>query len=359
MLFEIKEDLDEPLFLHPYPIGALIAALTFLLAYRATFAYNRYWEACSAVYLMHSRWMDAASAIAAFHLQSSKYKGRKPPAFGQHPHLRVVERERQRLNEQTLDELEEQIMDEEKKKTTETVRARIGRAFRRVKGRDTEPSGALYPSMQIPMNMDDSSTSSAEYDAATPTVQKILTRKISDSIQLNTDEPALFCKYLALFHVHRVAHFSLEGHVQLLLIPVEEAAHLLSLLSAVALSTLRNDLEYADSPLSTFYPGQPFPHVDPDNYNADVRKGWKNERRFMTLLMYLLGLSRSKASRTLYNAARPLRVVGGVSDAEVELLQAARGPLAKVALVSMWLQEFLTREHLAGSTGKVAPPIIR
>ena len=62
--------------------------------------------------------------------------------------------------------------------------------------------------------------------------------------------------------------------------------------------------------------------------------------------------------RTLYNAARPFRVVGGVSDAEIELLQAARGPLAKVALVSMWLQEFISREHLAGSTGKVAPPII-
>jgi hypothetical protein len=24
----------------------------------------------------------------------------------------------------------------------------------------------------------------------------------------------------------------------------------------------------------------------------------------------------------------------------------------------MWLQEFITREHLAGSTGKVAPPIV-
>ena len=63
-------------------------------------------------------------------------------------------------------------------------------------------------------------------------------------------------------------------------------------------------------------------------------------------------------SRTLYNAARPFRVIGGVSDAEIEFLQAARGPLAKVALCSMWLQEFITREYMAGSTGKVAPPIL-
>ena len=29
--------------LHPYPMGALIAALTFLLSFRANFAYDRYW----------------------------------------------------------------------------------------------------------------------------------------------------------------------------------------------------------------------------------------------------------------------------------------------------------------------------
>lgn len=37
---------------------------------------------------------------------------------------------------------------------------------------------------------------------------------------------------------------------------LQEAAHLLSLLSAVAMSTLRNDLETAESPLITFTPGR-------------------------------------------------------------------------------------------------------
>lgn len=37
-------DDDEQILLHPYAMGALIAALTFLLAFRANFAYNRYWE---------------------------------------------------------------------------------------------------------------------------------------------------------------------------------------------------------------------------------------------------------------------------------------------------------------------------
>lgn len=118
-------------------------------------------------------------------------------------------------------------------------------------------------------------------------------------------------------------------------------------------------MEQADSPLTTFIPGVPWPHVDPDAYGADVRKDWAHStHRSITVLKYLFGLSRSPADRTLYNAARPFRVVGGVSDQEVELLAAARGASAKVALVFMWLEEFVSREHLNGSTGKIAPPII-
>jgi hypothetical protein len=140
---------------------------------------------------------------------------------------------------------------------------------------------------------------------------------------------------------------------------LQEAAHLLSLLSAVAFSTLRNDLEQAESPLITFVPGAPWPHVDPDAYTADVRKGWDNtDHRSITIVRYISGWSRTKKARTLYNAARPFRVIGGVSDAEIELLQAARGALAKVALVTMWLQEFMVRESLAGSTGNVPTPVL-
>jgi hypothetical protein len=99
--------------------------------------------------------------------------------------------------------------------------------------------------------------------------------------------------------------------------------------------------------------------VDPDSMSADVRKDWaRSTHQTYTVARYLLGLSRNDKSRTLYNAARPMRVVGGISDAEVKALQAAKGPIAKVALCSMWWQEFISREYLAGSTGKVAPPII-
>ena len=72
----------------------------------------------------------------------------------------------------------------------------------------------------------------------------------------------------------------------------------------------------------------------------------------------MCGISRDTKYRTLYNAARPFRVIGGVSDAECRMLQRARGPTAKVAMCAMWLQEFISREHLNGATGNVGPPII-
>ena len=136
---------------------------------------------------------------------------------------------------------------------------------------------------------------------------------------------------------------------------LQELAHLSSLLVAVAFSTLRNDIDGASSPLAIFKPGDPWPAVDPDKDewlqvgNATV--WWRNIKNF-------LGIGKSQEEQTLYNAARPLPVVGGVSDNEIRFLQMARGPYAKTQLCWNWLSEFCIREHLAGSMGNVGPPII-
>jgi hypothetical protein len=154
------------------------------------------------------------------------------------------------------------------------------------------------------------------------------------------------------------------GHVDPDQVPpllfLEEVAHLLSLLSAVAFSTLRNDLPYAESPLTLFEPGLPWPHVDPDAYKRKNRRGWEGSKyRWFTLMRFVIGASRTARDRTLYNAARPFRVIGNVSDEEIAQLQQARGPLAKVALVSMWIQELISREYQTNdSTGTIAPPIL-
>ncbi len=81
-------------------------------------------------------------------------------------------------------------------------------------------------------------------------------------------------------------------------------------------------------------------------------------KRFNNVMMFLFGTSRNSRQRTIYNASRPFTVLGGISDAEVAMLRRARGHSAQHALCCLWLREFITREHLDGSTGDVAPPIV-
>merc|ERR1719232_67629 len=134
---------------------------------------------------------------------------------------------------------------------------------------------------------------------------------------------------------------------------LQEIAHFTSLLSAVALSTLRNDVECVESPLAVFKAGDPWPPVDPDENSSDFRQNFYQTTKAETVLKYLFGISRTSKMRTLYNAARPFRVIGGVSHSEMDFLQSVRGPQAKVALCSFWLQELVTREQLKGGLGKV------
>jgi Bestrophin, RFP-TM, chloride channel len=151
---------------------------------------------------------------------------------------------------------------------------------------------------------------------------------------------------------------------------LQELAHLTSLLSAVALSSLRNSeissiSAMIDLPLTEYIPGKPWPSADPDQvtaadaefnddqwYFADTQSWW---RRFVD---YCLGLSRTDRQRTLYAAARPFGVLGGVSDAELRILRQVRGPSAQVTLCQMWIKEFVSREYLAHSLGDVGPPIV-
>jgi len=69
---------------------ALVTAFTFLLVFRANYSYNRWWEAYTAVYLMHSKWLDLATELAAFHYQSHRYDEYKPPSFGANPGIQSL-----------------------------------------------------------------------------------------------------------------------------------------------------------------------------------------------------------------------------------------------------------------------------
>ena len=283
---------------------------------------------------MHSKWLDVGMELAAFHLQMNRYN--KPPSFGEHPEIKCLERERERLNKMTPVQYQQLL---EMGSDEFSLPRKIKSFFRsRRKGIvQSDPSANLSTgALKMNINKGIPLQKKGFGQIVAPLSPSLSSTKIVSTRVLNG---GLECNQAPLF--------------------LQEGAHLLSLLSAVAMSTLRNDIEAAESPLATFQPAAPWPHVDPDAYSADVRKDWaRSTHRSWTVIRYLLGISRSEKDRTLYNAARPFRVIGGVSDAEVEMLRAARGPLAKVALCSMWLQEFISREHLAGSTGGVGDPII-
>lgn len=137
---------------------------------------------------------------------------------------------------------------------------------------------------------------------------------------------------------------------------LQELAHLTSLLVAVALSTLRNDMEGDDVPFTVFEPGTPWPEVDP---NKDELLKMNCFKSFSAKVRtYFWGKRTSAAKRTRYNSLRPFPVVCGVSNAESRFLQMSRGPYAKTQLCFNWLSEFIVREHLAGSLGTVGAPIV-
>ena len=50
-----------------------------------------------------------------------------------------------------------------------------------------------------------------------------------------------------------------------------ELAHLSLLLCAVALTTLRNDLDYVESPLDVYIPSQPWPVADLNNILKEIK----------------------------------------------------------------------------------------
>lgn len=128
-------------------------------------------------------------------------------------------------------------------------------------------------------------------------------------------------------------------------------AHLTSLLTAVAFSTLRGDTDETDLAFQAYIPGLPWPPVDPDN--ALNKTMWTLQG-----FLYSMGMARTSIQRQQYNNSRPFSVLGGVSECELVQLRLARGPLAKSQVCCNWLAEFIVREHLAGALGPVQAPHI-
>mmetsp|Transcript_4853 Transcript_4853/g.8426 ORF Transcript_4853/g.8426 Transcript_4853/m.8426 type:complete len:291 (-) Transcript_4853:236-1108(-) len=262
---------------------------------------------------MISKWVDVGMNIAAHHYQSEFFDGTRPPSFGKDINGQNSE----------LGLFRERLQPSESENEYIAV---LQKQF-------SKPSRSFWHHKQTVV----SDITPELYEDAKIIGVTFSSRKGNSSLRSKA---------------------RMNGGVDVLSPLLQEAAHLLSLLSAVAMSTLRNDLEGTESPLVEYIPGKAWPDEDPISHFDEVRERFDDHSAIWEAFYHVFGISRSARHLTLFNASRPFRVIGGVSDQEIKMLQRARGAYAKTSLCFMWLQEFFTREHLNGGTGPVHAAII-
>ena len=346
----VPDDLD-----HPYGVGVLISSVSLLIVFRANFGYQRYWEGVGAIHHSMSKFMDATMHAAVFHLQSKHYDDIRPPSFFDHDNLNKLNltRERRRQNEDVssiyMEHAMKSVVDMEKIHSDPivddcvSVQSAHQTMMRSMIDFIVPPSPLRKEKLQRSVwNLTTKRSITPQEEAERSNVQK------RAMLNLNT------------FPSSQVPNenFASRPNGQTPPLFLQELAHLSSLLCAVALSTLRNDIEDKESLLDAYFPGSPWPPADPDKLPKDTKLGFQHRSKLVTILSHWLGLDRLPGKRNKYNVSRPLLVLGGVSDCEVQYLRMARGPHAKAELAFQWFGEFVVKEHLSGSMGDVHSAII-
>ena len=324
--------------------------------------------------------MDATMHAAVFHLQSSHYDKCRPPSFFDNDELNKLNLTRERTRhddtESTLESLStdhlesfkgvrrqrlKSVLDCEKERTSENVFAgnldiddesSVNSSFSNRAKRNLL-SNIPVPPPPSPYRRQDSPLPKSVLDGQWDVIPPTPDIASSDILQRTT----LNSKYFPSSQIpNQNFAYRPNGHTPPLFL--QELAHLSSLACAVALSVLRNDVEDSESPLDIYIPGSPWPVSDPDKLPRNIRNEFQHKYHILTIIRHWLGLDRLPGSRSHYNAARPLLIIGGVSNGEIKQLQKARGSHAKVTLAMSWLKEFIIREHLNGSLGNVHSAII-
>lgn len=361
--FDLDIEAGEKAFDHPYAIGVLFAAFTYLITFRANFGYGRYWQAATSVFDMMSKWVDVGMEMAAFHYQSQQYDSIRPPSFGMSQN-KAISRDRERIYEMTAAELETVLDKAEEDADNEIPKTRLQRIARKFQRNNQEKGKKAQKMVKKKMwlkKIDKSlSKEGTERTASDNTAIPVPSRGIHAASSRDEDDSVALSS-TGRPRLERINAMSkLDGGITTRepSLFLQEGTHLLSLLSAVAMSTLRCDVEGAEAPLVEYVPRSPLPPVDPDRLDAAMRKQYISSSRVSMAIRFVTRTARNRTNLTFYNAARPFQVLGGISDAEIKLLQEARGPSAKVSLCFMWLQEFVSREYQDGSTGAMAGTII-
>lgn len=342
----------------PNTLGVLISSISFLIIFRLNNSYQRYWNACGDVFQMMSKWLDAVTNTAVYHLQQDHYNHIKPPSYYDHHDLNMygLRRDRERRKDvESIREPESKLLRAYSSRSIECiVQAEVPKSVQHItvdEPQDDIISSIRHGSSQR-INVD---PHTAALDDDFYLLDK--GRKDGGWGNLFDDGKSTFFDMSDpdSWNSHLDMGFASEAGGRTPALFLQELVHLASLCNAVALSTLRNDIEGSPSPLDMYHSGSKWPEVDPDAIKNDPTSFLSSIQKN---LYYLIGKDKSNEERTAQNSKRPLPVIGGVSDNEIAFLQRARGASAKTYLAWNWLTELITREHLAGSLGDVGPPII-
>jgi hypothetical protein len=212
-----------------YPVAALLATLTFLLTFRVNNSYGRWWEAYTSAAQMHAKLLDVGTCLSSFCLGSDElaeaaYHSEAAAAASKAP-------DRAPAPEMTVQELHLHLVE----------RMREERLHRR---RRAPPSAISALLSRLGVGRRGASPAAG----ARPEPPAAAAGEAEDLSGGGAAPPPSFPPAPSSF--------------------LEEAAHLLSLLSAVCFASLRDDLPGVDPPLIAFDPAEPYPHVDPDDYQV-------------------------------------------------------------------------------------------
>ena len=299
---EPNHDIDTRWFSHPYPIAAMVAFFTFLLTFKCSFSYNRYWEACTSIHQMQSKWLDAGIELAAWHLQSKRYESIKPPTFGAHPNLNAVVRKRKLVDNHMTPQKLKHILDttadaddvvEQSFNNTGKYQKRRSLWHRMSRGKQKSRKTSIEGST---CNAGEAKSINSRYSVKS--FDKPQSTNVNSINNQTERERTPFQRKRGESCITAVTNLDggMESHESPSLF-LQEASHLISLLSAVAFTTLRVDLLKAPAPLNEYKVGSPWPSADPD---ADEHTDQYYESSSLVKnINYILGNERTDAQRTV------------------------------------------------------------
>lgn len=328
---------------------------------------------------MMSKWLDVATHAASFHMQCKHYDDIRPPTFFDHPELLQYNLSRDRIRrrrktgispndlESALDRNINEIKNKRQKKLDKIKHKKeieLEATKRSTKAKektddvlpddDDDYSSTHYATMSgKPAQMFDYSDETRNLDGG----WNLLYANKPDSNQRAAPQSSN-----GFYEMRYSTDPNRIGDTPSLFL--QELAHLASLSVAVAFNTLRYDVDACvESPLGMHKPGYIPP---PDSSKLKREERWAVGGFFshiwgvLNTWGYWVGLldHRGYEYRDYVDLAREMPVIGGVSDSEIAMLKRCVGASAKTNLAFYWVSEYLAREHLAGSTGPIGPPII-